>query len=76
MPEDKLVLGGGEEDQCADLSREVSLRQVQKQLWHTAGREAGRAGMSRVFLGRGYGMDTHNSTEWKKLCAMVSVFLV
>eukprot|EP00802_Teleaulax_amphioxeia_P014984 Tamp_15064.p1 GENE.Tamp_15064~~Tamp_15064.p1 ORF type:complete len:435 (+),score=38.76 Tamp_15064:51-1307(+) len=26
--------------------------------------------MSRVFLGRGYGMDTHNSTEWKKLCAM------
>ena len=52
------------------------LRQVQKQLWHTAGLEAGRAGMSRVFLGRGYGMDTHNSTEWKKLCAMVSVFLV
>jgi hypothetical protein len=25
--------------------------------------------MSRVFIGRGYGMDTHNSTEWKRLCA-------
>ena len=25
--------------------------------------------MSRVFLGRGYGMDTHNSAEWKRICA-------
>jgi len=29
--------------------------------------------MSRVFIGRGYGMDTHNSTEWKRLCAQVCV---
>jgi hypothetical protein len=31
--------------------------------------------MSRVFIGRGYGMDTHNSTEWKRLCAQVCVSL-
>ena len=30
--------------------------------------QAGR-GMSRVFLGRGFGLDAHNSSEWKRLCA-------
>ena len=30
--------------------------------------------MSRVFLGRGYGMDVHNSAEWKRLCAQEDRF--
>lgn len=64
-----------ETDPATDRLLDLSLKQTQVATDFCFSRYTGPSIMSRLFIGRGFGMGAHDSNEWKKWCSKVSLSL-